>query len=427
MAAPTMRDQERERRILDLQRFGFRGGRILPHRAMIGLTVGWGLVVDLLVLPALSLAVLALLRDPVTGLWHRFFLALAGPLGFPGGVSVTRWELGPTAVMLPAFAADAPWPGTTALVLGWVVTALLAVGGVLVRGWATPLGYLLRAMAAIQLTAQLWFTLAAPPFTYTLQGYQEAVMYLGCVVVFLVPVGTALTFNPFDFRLWQKVALTAMIVAHLVVLIPLQVATHAFLVRHLTLLAMPMLYLLFGILLHVFAFVSLYGWGMSWRSHGELDAGERRPPAPSKARRPTPAIPGGGDPEAGRRAKAAREAADLAAALTSSLSAPLSPTPATTPATASVAPTAGAAPAVPPVAAARASAAATGLPSEPWPSGPAIAKPAPGAASVESSPPARSSAAAAPRVVPPRPGSRVPLLFGGDRGGDAPKPRGKAS
>ena len=43
-------------------------------------------------------------------------------------------------------------------------------------------------------------------------------------------------------------------------------------------LAMPMLFLVFGVLLDVFVYVALYGWGMSWRSGGVLDSTDRRPP-----------------------------------------------------------------------------------------------------------------------------------------------------
>ena len=379
---------ERQRRLRELQRLGFRGGRIVPHRAMIGLPLSWWVLVDLFVYPAIFLGALALLNAPITGLWRRFFQALAAPLGLPGGVSSTAWELGPATVHLPAFAAGAAWPGTPGLLLGWLVTVLLALCGWLLRGAATPFGYLLRAMAVIQLTAQLWFTFASPPFTYTLQGYQEAVLYLGCVVMFLVPFGTAFTYNVFDFRWWQKLGLTGMILAHLVVLLPIKVAVHAYLIHHLTLLALPMLYLLFGILLDVFAFVALYGWGMSWRSRGELDAVDRRPPPPVVPPGTDPIAPATGDPEAGRRAAAAREAAALAATLTVAQRSAPAPAPAPT-----------SAPAAAPAPAAAAAAAPAAAPTPAPPPTPPTAE-------------AGTPTPEAPRLAPPRSGRAVPLVFG---------------
>jgi hypothetical protein len=53
-------------------------------------------------------------------------------------------------------------------------------------------------------------------------------------------------------------------VGHIAVLIPLQVMVHAFLIHHLSLLVMPALFLLWGILPLLFVFVALYGWAMSW-------------------------------------------------------------------------------------------------------------------------------------------------------------------
>jgi hypothetical protein len=115
----------------------------------------------------------------------------------------------------------------------------------------------------------------------------------GVVVLVLIPFLAALTFNIFDFLLWQKLLLGSLIVGHLIVLLPLQAALHAWIIFRGSLLAMPVLFLLFGVLLILFAYVALYGWGMSWRSDGALDAMDRRPPVsppryPEGRARPTP-------------------------------------------------------------------------------------------------------------------------------------------
>jgi hypothetical protein len=84
-----------------------------------------------------------------------------------------------------------------------------------------------------------------------------------------------------------------LIVGHLVVLLPLQAVVHAWIIHRASLLSMPLLFLLFGVLLILFVYVALYGWGMSWRSDGPLDAIDRRPPVtppryPEGRARPTP-------------------------------------------------------------------------------------------------------------------------------------------
>jgi hypothetical protein len=90
----------------------------------------------------------------------------------------------------------------------------------------------------------------------------------------------AFTYFIFDFPLWQKLLLASMLLLHLAVFLPLQAVVHAWVVYRGSLLTLPMLFLVFGVLLDVFVYVALYGWGMSWRSGGVLDAVDRRSPAP---------------------------------------------------------------------------------------------------------------------------------------------------
>jgi hypothetical protein len=74
------------------------------------------------------------------------------------------------------------------------------------------------------------------------------------------------TFYLFPFALWQRFALTALTLAFLFLLAPLQYATHAALVYQLGLMVLPLLHLLFGVMVPILGFVALYGWGMSWHN-----------------------------------------------------------------------------------------------------------------------------------------------------------------
>ncbi len=272
---------------------GFLGGRIAPHRAMIGLELSWGLVIDLVVIPLILAVAVWVLLPPITDAWATFFDAVREPLGLPGTVSRSVYELGPFAVAIPYFSISAAWPAALDLQTGWLVTLFSFAIGLFLRGRLLPVGYFLRFLALIQLTAQVWFTFATPPFSYELSTYMAGLLAFGVVVLVLIPFLTAFTFNIFDFLLWQKFLLGTLIVAHLTVMLPLQAALHAWIIYRGTLLAMPVLFLLFGVLLILFVYVALYGWGMSWRSGGALDAVDRRPPVmppryPEGRARPTP-------------------------------------------------------------------------------------------------------------------------------------------
>ncbi|MEQ1690979.1 MAG: hypothetical protein ABMA00_06825 [Gemmatimonas sp.] len=277
------------RRIDVLRDRGFRGGRIAPHRSMIGLEVSRWLLVDLIVLPLMfSLAVFVLL-DPLLEGWRVVLEALREPLGLPGVVATRVVQIGPLSAAVPFYSAEAHWPAAIDLRSGWILVAALAIPGMLLRGRFTPLAYFLRALAVIQLTGQVWFSFAAPPFSYALSQYVAGLLVCGVVILLLAPLLVSFTYFIFDFQMWQKLLLATMLLAHLAVFLPLQAIVHAWVLYRGSLLTMPMLFLVFGVLLDVFVYVALYGWGMSWRSRSVLDATDRQAPVPPyKAPRMTP-------------------------------------------------------------------------------------------------------------------------------------------
>ncbi len=281
------------RRISELRDRGFRGGRIAPHRAMIGLEVSWSLLIDLVVLPLMFAVAMIALLDPLMGVWRDFFNAIREPLGLPGAVATRVFEVGPLGVAIPYFTTSAEWPQRLDLTTGWLVMGILFVAGLFMRGRLLPFGYLLRALAVLQCTAQLWFSFTTPPFSYTLGDYIAGLLVTGVIILVLAPFLVAFTFHIFDFLLWQKLTMATLLLVHLSILLPLQAAVHAWIIHRGSLLAMPILFLVFGVLLDVFVYVALYGWGMSWRSGGVLDAVDRRPPTrpdryPPTRPRPTP-------------------------------------------------------------------------------------------------------------------------------------------
>jgi hypothetical protein len=291
------------RRIDALRDRGFRGGRIAPHRAMIGLEVTWTLAIDLIVLPLMFTVAMFALLDPLMAAWRSFFALVAGPLGLPTAMGTRLFEIGPLAVPIPYFTAPGFWPEARDLQTGWLFTGVLAGVGMLLRGRLLPVGYFLRAVAVIQLSAQLWFWLAPPPLIYTLPDYVSGLLVCGVIMLLLAPFLVAFTFHIFDFVLWQKLMMATLLLGHLAVLLPLQAAVHVWIIHHGSFLTLPVLFFLFGPLLDVFVYVALYGWGMSWRSGGVLDAVDRRPPTPvqkypADRPRPTPtprstaAVPG---------------------------------------------------------------------------------------------------------------------------------------
>jgi hypothetical protein len=257
--------QGRERLLGELRRRGARGGIIGPHRAMAkGRLTPWRLT-SMAVIPVLLSIATVVLLSPLSRLWASFLDAAHRPLGLPGSVASDVIFLpGGLQIAVPYLTTHARLPAGVDF---WIVGALCAAAIVIslfLPQRLLPLTYFLRFAVLIQLTAFLNFLLRPDAFPYDLPRYLLSLFQIGSAVLVLIPIVLGFTLFPFDIALWRKIAVAALCVGHLAILIPLQVLIHAFLIQHLSLLVMPMLFFLWGILPQLFAFIALYAWAMSW-------------------------------------------------------------------------------------------------------------------------------------------------------------------
>ncbi|MGE0443307.1 MAG: hypothetical protein AB7L66_21385 [Gemmatimonadales bacterium] len=269
MASPVTGNEARaqERFLRDLSRRGVRGGTIDPHRAMLRLpNPGRRLAAS----AALALGVLAgyLALLPAIGrLWLLIATEVHARIGMPGAI-VERPEavLGLIRFAVPTITFDGVVPDRNSLLITGAVAAVLLLASAGLRGRWLPLAYFVRAVVVVLGTAILYFSLWPDRYPYRLPQYLVGHLEAGLVMTGLVPVVLGLTFYLFDLTVARKLLLTALIMGHLVVFLPLQGLLHAWLVSEWTLVAMPVAFLLFGLLLDVMVFVAFYGWGMSWPS-----------------------------------------------------------------------------------------------------------------------------------------------------------------
>lgn len=260
----------RSARLADLRQRGARGGIIAPHRAMAGLQVPPARIWTAAVIGVGGALGMFAALNPLAEWWARLFEALTVPLGLAGAVGTNGTSvLGLHTLQTPFFLVEAPLPDPGALLRVAIITAVvLAVTFLLPQRW-TPLRYFLRFAAFLQVIALAWFWLAPPgSFPHTLPSYTTGLLAAGQVVLVLVPLVLTFTWYLFDIAWGRKLLLTVLLLGHLAVFIPLQVAIHAWLLVHGSLLLMLPLFLLFGILAQVLVFVAFYGWGMSWPAVG---------------------------------------------------------------------------------------------------------------------------------------------------------------
>ena len=260
----------------DLRHRGWRGGIITTHRAFARLHFG---LKDFAVTTASVLALSALwfFSLPLVGeFWFRVFRFWHHALGLESSVARAPQHWGPIHFSIPTVLIAAGPPGA---VTWWVTAAacfLLLWGTFGISEEHLPWVYLLRFLVIVQGTALAYFAFAAAKFPHDLPSYVVGMLHFGTIFISLLPLILGFSYFLFDFKLLQKVGLTLAIMAYLVLFMPFQYMLHVWII-HESVLFMPALYFIFGPFLDVLIFVSLYSWGMSWRSRTEHEVKSLKP------------------------------------------------------------------------------------------------------------------------------------------------------
>lgn len=264
---PGKPDPEVRGEIEELRHYGYKGGYIMNHRALITSPRS-----TYKTLSSVGLAVVLFIgwlwiMNWVSALWAGILSFWSEVLGIHGYVTVIHYKIG------NVFGFDAPYlhvksapPDFVLLIIGAVLTILLFLTSLLLPRRHLPLIYFLRVVALFQACAQIFFTFVPWDFPYGASGYIHGTLIAGLALISLVPLLLGLTFFIFDFKLWKRAALALLIMFYLVLFIPMQFAAHAFILYHSSLLFLPILFFVFGLPLNVMTFIAFYSWGSSWRN-----------------------------------------------------------------------------------------------------------------------------------------------------------------
>jgi hypothetical protein len=257
----------REATLRELARRGAKGGTIEPHRAMLRLPDPGKRLAGAVALAAIGVAGF-IASLPYLGQFWTWLMGTAQQyLRLDGTIEIRRASvLGLVEFVVPTIALQGWIPNQQMMIGTTAVTAGVLGVSLLLRGRLVPLAYLLRALVVVQTTAIGFFWFWPTSFPYRIPEYIVGQLQGGLVVMGLVPVVLGFTFYLFDLSVGRKLLLTAMILVHLAVFLPLLTLVHVFLADSFSLIVLPTLFLIFGLLLHVMVFVAFYGWGMSWPS-----------------------------------------------------------------------------------------------------------------------------------------------------------------
>lgn len=236
---------------------GHRGGEIPTHRAIV--TLGQLRIVgDGFLALGIVFAWFALLPT-VCRLWEWLSRFLVGMLGLPAQIRESVIEVGTRlALHVPYIDIQASQPGVSELMLATALTAIVLIAALALPRRFTPLRFLLFIFAFIQGTAVGFFALFPQAFARDLTSYLETMMVAGLSLVSLVPVIFAFTYYVLEPSFARKAGYTLLCMAHLVVFVPAQFALHAYIVHAASFVALPVLYVLFGLFLDVFLILTFY-------------------------------------------------------------------------------------------------------------------------------------------------------------------------
>ena len=237
--------------------------QVRPHRAITPLKVTPYLLAQALLLPLVLCTLLILGKPMLLDFWRDCVLFWSGGLGLPFNRGVLLNDSGQLLSVLSTGMVSTPMPSVMTLwVTGGITLAGLALSLTMKRS-TLPLKYPLRIICVVQLITVLYFWWVPGNFPYSIARHSEELMTIGYVIMVSTPVMLAVGYYILNQSLLVKLFHTALILLFFTILIPHQVLAQAFIMQHMSVLFMPVLYLCFGAVFDALVFVALYSWAAS--------------------------------------------------------------------------------------------------------------------------------------------------------------------
>ncbi|MDO9403224.1 MAG: hypothetical protein Q7T87_04275 [Polaromonas sp.] len=242
--------------------------KVRPHRAITPLNVTPWLLAQAIVLPVVLCALLLWGEVALHAFWRQVILFWSSGLELPFSLSPLVSEAGHHALRFEGGATGVgsdmgPLPSRLTLIVTAVITLALIFGSFFMRGARFPLRYPLRIVGVLQAVTLVYFFLAPDAFPYTIARHSEELMTIGYVVMIATPFMLAAGYYILNHSLLAKLFHTALILGFFALMVPHQVLAQAFLMQHVSVLFMPVLYICLGAVFDALVFVALYSWAVS--------------------------------------------------------------------------------------------------------------------------------------------------------------------
>lgn len=252
--------------LLERLRFRNRAGRLIgAHRALRWIPLTLGRWLQAILLPSMFFILTLLMLRPIGSFWSAMLEFWMARLGLPGSVvSEGRWIGDIRIYDLPFVDVVARSPQSSELFICLVLVGLTMLLSYLLLRRSLPVAYIIWAFCLIQIISVLFFWSRPDQFPYSIAGHVRGGLEMSVALLLVLPWILAPTYYSFEFSVGRKVLATLLVMLHVIVFTPLQYMAHAKLIYDLSLLAMPLLFIMFGLIANVFCFIAIYGWAMSW-------------------------------------------------------------------------------------------------------------------------------------------------------------------
>ena len=237
--------------------------QVRPHRAITQLKVTPYLLAQALLLPLVICTLLVFGKSALLDFWRDCVLFWSGGLRLPFVMGTQLKESGQFTEVLSTALASTPMPSMTML---WVTGAITLAGLALsltMKGASLPLKYPLRIICVVQLITVIYFWWMPGNFPYSIARHSEELMTIGYVLMIATPVMLGVGYYILNQSILIKLFHTGIILLFFSIMVPHQVLAQAFIMQHMSVLFMPVLYLCFGAVFDALVFVALYSWAVS--------------------------------------------------------------------------------------------------------------------------------------------------------------------
>ena len=237
--------------------------KVRPHRSITPLRMTPYLIAQAIVLPIILCGLLLWGKPLLLDFWRSCILFWSVGLDMPFSLSSRLNNIGQHPLLMGADMEGSTMPGRTTLAVTALVTLIGFALSLRMKNAMLPLKYPLRIVCVLQLAALLYFWFTPANFPYSIARHSEELMTIGYAVILATPVMLAMGYYILNQSLLIKLFHTVLILVFFAILIPHQVLAQAFIIQHMSVLFMPVLYIFFGAVFDALIFVALYSWAVS--------------------------------------------------------------------------------------------------------------------------------------------------------------------